>query len=121
MRADLVYRYNSRSHPLPFMKASTVVAPAKQKKEAPDLEEAIEEEDEGDVAEEPTKEEADEIDFKKDKYIKQPKAKKEPAKKAAKKKGKVDDDEDELDDEDTDKPKKKGKAKASTAKGKGKK
>ncbi len=50
-------RYNSRSHPLPFMKASNVVAPAKTKKEAPDLEEAIEEEHEGDVAEEPTKEE----------------------------------------------------------------
>ncbi|KUJ18427.1 DNA replication factor C, large subunit [Mollisia scopiformis] len=115
--------YNGRSHPLPFMKASNVVAPAKQKKEAPDLEEAIEEEDEGDAVEEPTKEEAEEIDFKKDKYIKQPKVKKAAAKKATKKtKGKGDDEGEPDDDDDEDeKPKKKAKSKASTAKGKGKK
>ena len=36
--------YNARTHPLPFMKASNVVAPAKSAKVAPDLEEAFEEE-----------------------------------------------------------------------------
>ena len=34
------------SHPVPFMKASGVVAPAKASREKPDLEEAIEDEDE---------------------------------------------------------------------------
>lgn len=102
------------------MKASNVVAPAKLKKEVPDLEEAIEEEDEGDAVDEPTKEEADEIDFKKDKYIKQPKAKKAPAKRAGKKKTKGDD-EDDFDKEDEEKPKKKTKAKTAASKGKGKK
>lgn len=76
-------RYNAMNHPVPFMKASNVLAPKKQTKEAPDLEEAIEEEDEADVAE-PADVDDDEIDLKKDKYIKQPKAKK-PAKKVAKK------------------------------------
>ncbi|KAE8445468.1 hypothetical protein EG329_013358 [Mollisiaceae sp. DMI_Dod_QoI] len=119
-KATFTRLYNSRSHPLPFMKASNVVAPAKTKKEAPDLEEAIEEEDEGDVAEEPTKEEEEEIDFKKDKYIKQPKAKKPTAKKPSKKKAK-DEDEDIIDDDDEDEqPKKRGRPKAA-AKGKGKK
>ena len=87
------------SHSVPFMKASNVTAPKKQAKEAPDLEEAIEEEDDG--AEEAPEVDEDEIDFKKDKYIKQPKAKK-PAKK--KKTGDA--------DEDEDKPKASGKGKA---------
>ena len=63
--------YNARSHPLPFMKASNVVAPAKQKKVAPDLEEAIEEEDDAELIAEPKEDDEEEIDFKKDKYIKQ--------------------------------------------------
>ena len=75
-------RYNARTHPLPFMKASNVMAPAKATKQAPDLEEAFEEEvDEVEVAE--VKDDDDEVDLKKDKYIKQPKAKKASAKKAA--------------------------------------
>lgn len=86
------------SHPVPFMKAANVAAPKKQARDAPDLEEAIEEEDDGEVVE-PVEEDDDEIDFKKDKYIKKPKAKK-ATKKAAK---------DENDDE---KPKAKGKSKA---------
>lgn len=104
-------RYNSMSHPVPFMKATSVVAPKSVAKEAPDLEEAIEEDDgEGaEAVDADAKEEDDEIDFKKDKYIKQPK--KKPAKKATKK---------AADDED-DQPKKAAKGKAAAAKGRGKK
>lgn len=101
------------SHPVPFMKATSVVAPKSVAKEAPDLEEAIEEDDgEGlEAADADAKEEDDEIDFKKDKYIKQPK--KKPAKKATKK---------AADDDDADeKPKKGAKGKAAASKAKGKK
>ncbi|KAK4146455.1 replication factor RFC1 C terminal domain-containing protein [Dichotomopilus funicola] len=73
--------YNAASHPVPFMKATNApVASKKLAKDMPDLEEAIEEEDENDVAELVDDDEED-LDLKKDKYIKQPKAK--PAKKAA--------------------------------------
>jgi replication factor C subunit 1 len=92
------------SHPVPFMKASNVIAPKKQTKDAPDLEEAIEEEDDGQAAEVPDEEE-DEIDLKKDKYIKQPK--KKPAKKAAKA---------TANDDGDDKPKGKGRAKGKAKK-----
>lgn len=94
------------SHPVPFMKASNVAAPKKMAKDAPDLEEAIEDEDDGQAAE-LVEEDDDEIDFKKDKYIKQPKAKK-TTKKA---KGKDDADDDGA------KAKPKGKV-AATKKGK---
>ena len=57
------------------MKATNVVAPKRQAKEAPDLEEAIEEEDDEMVADAEPEADDDEIDFKKDKYIKQPKKK----------------------------------------------
>ncbi|KAK4454938.1 replication factor RFC1 C terminal domain-containing protein [Podospora aff. communis PSN243] len=99
-KATFTRTYNSMSHPVPFMRASNVFAPAKAKtKDIPDLEEAIEEEDDGEAVEVP--EEDDELDLKADKYIKQPK------KKAAPKKGKaVGDDEEE------------GDGKASKAKGK---
>ncbi|KAM7208491.1 Replication factor RFC1 C terminal domain containing protein [Naviculisporaceae sp. PSN 640] len=104
--------YNAMSHPMPFMKATSVVAPPKSKsKEMPDLEEAIEEED--DLVEAPDVEDDDEeeLDLKKDKYIKQAKPKKAPAPakkaKAAAAKDKDDDD----DDEDV-KPKAKAKPKA---------
>ena len=80
------------------MKAGNIVAPKKQARDAPDLEEAIEEEDDGQGAEVVEVDE-DEIDFKKDKYIKKPKAKK-----ATKKAAKGEDDEE--------KPKAKAKAKA---------
>jgi replication factor C subunit 1 len=97
---------------MPFMKASNLAAmPKKSAKDVPDLEEAIEEEDDGEAVEanEPID---DELDLKGDKYIKQPKAKaKKPAKKSAKT-----NDEEESDDA---KPKK-GKGKAG-GKGKGKK
>lgn len=103
------------SHPVPFMKASSITAPVKlAAKEAPDLEEAIEEDDDGQAAEPVEAADDDEIDFKKDKYIKQPKKKAAP-KKSAKAKG-------DGNDEDEAAPKKgRGKAKAATTKAKGKK
>ncbi|KAI9158441.1 Replication factor C subunit 1 [Paramyrothecium foliicola] len=110
-KAAFTRTYNAMSHPLPFMKASTVVAPKKQAKEAPDLEEAIEEEDDAEVLEAPEAEEDDELDLKKDKYIKQPKAKK-PTKKAAKAAAAADDDDGDS------KPKGKAKAKPKTTKAK---
>lgn len=63
------------NHPVPFIKASNVMVPKKLAKEAPDLEEAIEEEDDAEVVE-PVEADDEEVDFSKDKYIKQPKAKK---------------------------------------------
>lgn len=78
---DDLYRYNQASHPLPFMKSnSSVAAPKKTAHEKPDLEEAIEESDEGEVLEEPSKNEDDEdADLSKDKYVKQPKKKRKGA------------------------------------------
>ncbi|KAJ3471144.1 hypothetical protein MRS44_001243 [Fusarium solani] len=111
-KAAFTRTYNAMSHPVPFMKASNVVAPKAQPKEVPDLEEAVEDDD-ADIAEAPeVDEDDDEIDFKKDKYIKQPKAKKatNKATKAA------------ADDDDEEKPKRgRAKAKATGTKGKGKK
>jgi replication factor C subunit 1 len=105
-KATFTRLYNSRSHPLPFMKASNVVAPKKGPKEKPDLEDAIEESDEEEVVNEIKDDEEDELDLKKDKYVSLPKKKKAPAKgKKAKK----------ADEEEEEKPKKgkaKGKAKA---------
>ncbi|CVL13422.1 related to replication factor C protein [Fusarium proliferatum] len=113
-KAAFTRTYNAMSHPVPFMKASSVVAPKAQPKEVPDLEEAVEDDDAEAVEAPEVDEEDDEIDFKKDKYIKKPKAKK-VTKKAAKAAG---DDE----EEDEDKPKRgRTKAKAASAKAKGKK
>ncbi|KID91550.1 DNA replication factor C, large subunit [Metarhizium guizhouense ARSEF 977] len=103
-KAAFTRTYNSMNHPVPFMKASNVIAPKKQTKEVPDLEEAIEEEDDGQAAEVPDVDE-DEIDLKKDKYIKQPK--KKPAKKSAKAAADGDGD---------DPPKSKGKTRGKTKK-----
>jgi len=109
------------------MKASNVVATKAPKKEKPDLEEAIEESDEGEVIEE-FKVEDDAMDLTKDKYVNQPKKKKKaPAtKKAQPQKGKGkkkaianDEDEEEIEDdseEDT-KPRGRGKGKATAPKG----
>ena len=102
------------SHPVPFMKASNVTATRKLAKAQPDLEEAIEEED--DAAADPVEveDEDEELDLKKDKYIKQPKAK---PKRGAKKAGKGNDD-----GSDDAAPKTtKGRGKAAAGKGKGKK
>lgn len=75
--------YNQQSHPLPFMKASSVIAPKKLPKIKPDLEDAIDESEEGEEVLDPdeTKEDEDELDLKKDKYVRAPK--KAPAKKKA--------------------------------------
>ncbi|OOF99589.1 hypothetical protein ASPCADRAFT_160576 [Aspergillus carbonarius ITEM 5010] len=68
--------YNQRSHPLPFIKASSVAVPKKMPKEKPDLEDAIEESDEEEVLEDESKnndESEEELDLKKDKYVRVPK------------------------------------------------
>ncbi|USP80698.1 uncharacterized protein yc1106_07972 [Curvularia clavata] len=116
--------YNQQSHPLPFMKASSVTAPKKQAKEKPDLEEAIEESDDGEVIEEIKDEDDEDVDLSKDKYVKQPKKKAAPkkgaaaAKKGAKKKAKGEDSDDDEEEEVKPKAKGKGKAKASAKGGK---
>ncbi|CAD0084560.1 unnamed protein product [Aureobasidium vineae] len=90
-KATFTRMYNAQSHPLPFMKASSVVNPSKKiAKDKPDLEEAMDDsEDEAilkDAAEDDAEEEED-MDISKDKYVAKPKKKKAPATK--------DDDEDE--------------------------
>lgn len=117
-----MYRYNSRNHPMPFMKASNVIAPAKSTTVKPDLEEAFEEEDDGQETPEVVVDE--EAELKKDKFIKMPKEKKAAAgKKGAGKKNaaKGDDEDEDLDLGESVKTTKKGKGRATAAKGKGKK
>jgi len=119
-KATFTRLYNQQSHPLPFMKASQVVAPKAAKKDKPDLEEAIEESDEEIEAPDAVEEDG-EGDISKDKYIKAPKKKKAAAgaKKGAGKKKKGDDEDDE---EENEAPKSKGKGKAKAkAPAKGKK
>ena len=106
-------RYNAMSHPVPFMKASNVTTTKKVAKAQPDLEEAIEEEDDAGADAVEVEADEDELDLKKDKYIKQPKAK---AKRAPKKASKGDED----GSEDAAPKATKGRGKAA-AKGKGKK
>ncbi|SMQ46182.1 unnamed protein product [Zymoseptoria tritici ST99CH_3D7] len=106
--------YNQQSHPLPFMKASQVVAPKKAPaQDKPDLEEAFEVSEDEAPDDADVKDEDQELDLSKDKYVKQPKKKKASAKAGAskKKKGAKGDDDDE--DEEEEKPKKgKGKGRA---------
>ncbi|KAL8863276.1 MAG: hypothetical protein Q9178_000651 [Gyalolechia marmorata] len=85
-KATFTRMYNQQSHPLPFMKASQVVAPKKMKKDVPDLEEAIDDSDEGNAVasdEEIKAEDEEELDLKKDKYVKAPKMTKAVANKGA--------------------------------------
>lgn len=111
-KATFTRTYNAMSHPLPFMKASNVLGLAKAKsKDMPDLEEAIEEDDDAEVLEAP-EEVDDEADLQADKYIKQPKAK---SKKAVSKKTKGEDDENAGDGGKTTK----AKTKAPATRGKG--
>lgn len=74
--------YNKVSHPLPYMKASQVIAPKKKSKERPDIEDALEGSDSGaDTGDDEALLDEDEpLDLKKDKYVKAPKKKKKPAK-----------------------------------------
>lgn len=102
--------YNQQSHPLPFIKASTIVGGAKKTaKDKPDLEEAMDDsEDEAilkDAEEAEANEAEEDLDTTKDKYIAKPKKKK--AAPAAKGKGKKKAAEDDEDEEEEEKPKKK--------------
>jgi len=128
--------YNSQSHPMPFVKASNVLGLTKggaAKRSKPDLEEAVDESEPDEVLgpdAEDAEDEDDELDLKKDKYIKAPKkkattaaggavAKSKGAGKGKRKKADNDDDEDE---ESGDVPKKKTAASGGRGgrKGKGK-
>lgn len=108
-KATFTRLYNQRSHPLPFMKASNVVATKKGPKEQPDIEDAIEASDEEEAVEE-AKDEEEEMDLKKDKYVSQPKKKAGGAAKG--KKGKKAAADDEFIDDSEEKPKKGRKSKA---------
>jgi replication factor C subunit 1 len=126
-KATFTRLYNSQSHPVPFMKASSVIAPKAAKKVQPDLEEAIDESDGEDALPEGETKEDDEedVDIKKDKYIKEPKKKAAPkatAPKGKKRAKKETDDDEGLDaSESEEKPKKPKKAAAKGGrKGKGK-
>ncbi|KAL8874527.1 MAG: hypothetical protein Q9174_000165 [Haloplaca sp. 1 TL-2023] len=131
--------YNQQSHPLPYIKASQVVQPKKVKKDVPDLEEAIEESDDGAAVaseDEGKGDEEEELDLKKDKYVKAPKKKAGAAKKddggQGKANGKVkgkgkgegkakyeSDDDDEEDQEDTKKGKPSGRGRGGGRGGRG--
>ena len=111
--------YNQMAHPLPYMKASQVVAPKKKSKERPDLEEAIDESDSGVSSgeDEAVLDDDEPLDLKKDKYVAAPKKKKAAKKASVKGKGKVkkeDDDDDDDESEEEVKPQKsvKGKGRA---------
>lgn len=79
-KATFTRMYNQQNHPLPFIRASQVMAPKKVKKDVPDLEEAMGSSDEGDAAgvsdEEGKVDDEQELDLKKDKYVKAPSKKK---------------------------------------------
>ena len=115
--------YNTRSHPMPFVKASNVLGMSSggaAKRGKPDLEEAVEDDEE--IVEEVADEaEDDELDLKKDKYIKAPKKKKAPAKgkAAGGKRKKGDDDEEDAEEEDDVKPAKKGRGGGGAGRGRG--
>ncbi|PWY71653.1 chromosome transmission fidelity factor [Aspergillus heteromorphus CBS 117.55] len=98
--------YNQRSHPLPFMKASSVTVPKKMPKEKPDLEDAIEESDDEAAVEDDSKDndEEEELDLKKDKYVRVPKKSAAKGGAKGKKTKKAADDDDFIDDDE--KPKK---------------
>ena len=124
-KAAFTRMYNSQNHPMPFVKASNVMGLAKAgaKREKPDLEEAVEDsEGEEALADADPAADDDELDLKKDKYIKAPKKKtaKAAAGGAAKGKGKRkkadEDDDDDSAAESEQEPKKK---RASTGAGRG--
>lgn len=124
-KAAFTRQYNAQSHPMPFVKASNVLGMTKggaAKRDKPDLEEAIEDEDE--AVEEVVEEESDgEIDLKKDKYIKAPKkkaaakGKKAAGAAAGKRKKAAASDEDEDEESDVKPAAKKGRGGGSAARG----
>ncbi|KAI0885323.1 replication factor RFC1 C terminal domain-containing protein [Annulohypoxylon maeteangense] len=109
-KATFTRLYNVMSHPIPFMKASnSVAAPKAAAKDKPDLEEAMDDEDDDiEAAEAADAIDDDDGNIEKDKYIKKPKAKR-----GGKKTAKADDEEG--------KPTKGRKGKATGGKGKAKK
>ncbi|CAJ2511612.1 Uu.00g072370.m01.CDS01 [Anthostomella pinea] len=111
-KATFTRLYNQKSHPIPFMKAISVAAPKAAAKDKPDLEEAMDDDDEAEAVEPAEAVDEEDQDIEKDKYIKKPKAKKGGKKAAAK--GADDGDDDA-------KPKKGRKAGAGAAKAKAKK
>ncbi len=120
-KAAFTRMYNGMAHPIPFMKASNVTATKRVARDAPDLEEAIEDDDDADAVAEPVEADEDDLDLQKDKYIKQPKGKaKKAAPKKAAKAAKAAAAADDDDDDDGAKPRGKGKA-APKSKGKAKK
>ena len=110
--------YNQMSHPLPYMKASQVVAPKKKSKERPDIEEALDQSDSGvsSGADEAVLDDDEPLDLKKDKYVAAPKKKKAAAGKKAgakvKGKGKVKDESDEVEESEDDVKPRKGKGRS---------
>lgn len=117
--------YNQKSHPLPFMKASNILAPRKSTKDKPDLEEALDNSDDDD---DPTVDAADvdddedaPLDLKKDKYVKAPKKKIVGKKAALKPNGKAkmnEGSEEDINDDDDDEEEVKPKKRRAPAKGK---
>lgn len=117
--------YNQKSHPLPFMKASNILAPKKSTKDKPDLEEALDNTDDDD---DPTVDAADvdddddaPLDLRKDKYVKAPKKKAAVKKAASKSKGKAksnEDNEEDINDDEEDGEDVKPKKRKAPAKGK---
>ena len=110
--------YNQTAHPLPYIKASQVVAPKKKSKDRPDIEEAIDESDSGASSggDEAVLDDDEPLDLKKDKYVAAPKKKRATKKAAPKSKGKgnaeAEDDDDESEEEVKPQKSAKGKGKA---------
>ena len=77
-KSSFTRAYNQMSHPLPYMKASQVIAPKKKSKERPDIEDALEESDSGVSSgeDQPVLDEEEPLDLKKDKYVAAPKRRK---------------------------------------------
>ncbi|KIV97718.1 hypothetical protein PV10_01431 [Exophiala mesophila] len=113
-KAAFTRLYNSQSHPMPFVKAGTTLGSSKgaaPKRDKPDLEEAVDESEAEEVVDEAVEDSGDEIDLKKDKYIKAPKKKPAPkgkgqGKDKRKKGDEIDMDEDAEESEDQPKKKK---------------
>ena len=89
VKTSFTKTYNQMSHPLPYMKASSIVAPKKKGKERPDIEEALDESDSGvsSGGEEAVLDEDQPLDLKRDKYVAAPKKKKKAGAAAKGKKG----------------------------------
>ncbi|KAK5557061.1 DNA replication factor C complex subunit Rfc1 [Exophiala xenobiotica] len=127
-KATFTRLYNQQSHPMPFVKASNVLGMSKGgavKRDKPDLEEAVDDSEADEVlgpdVDGPDEEE-EELDLKKDKYVKVPKKKSAAAAGKGKSKRKKEED---ADDEEPDEPAKKKKTAAAGGgrggrKGKGK-